>query len=119
MDPQTELQHRETEQDLESQARANAALIAVSLSLTLFWVLNIVKEGNASFKAWLTLLPPVGPLSGLFALATACFILVWVLTRLTHRQSSPRASSFSISLFVIATLLFFFMTFPPILSLFV
>lgn len=103
---------------LEQPRHPNVAaglLLAVSASLNAFWILNLIKEGNAAFKKAITVHAGMGPLSGLYLYSTLIGLLFfallpWILGR---RENSRLFHVASGVLFVSAALLFI-LTFPPV-----
>ena len=94
---------------------ANGALISVALSLHVFWILNLFKEASPSVKEWLTFYNPVGPLSGLFIVSLVAFVLLLLVLsplRIKNQQ-------FALWFFIVSTVLFALMVFPPVFKIFV
>ena len=88
-------------------------LLSVSLSLTTFWVLNLLKEAFPAVKSWLNFAPSVGPLLGLFLAG----ILALGLGLLASARLKPAHLSEEIVAFlcyIVSVWLFFLMVFPPI-----
>lgn len=101
-----------------------AAMYAGSACVTVFWVLIILKESYEGISDLLNFYKPVGPLLGLFLLALVMFALVyyWAVSFLGPDPSVSQLrkhQSRSSKLFVAASVLVFFMTFPPIFDVFV
>jgi len=100
-----------------------AAMYAGSASVTIFWVLIILKESYEGISNLLNFYKPVGPLLGLFILALASFaaIYYWAVSSLgsavpiKQREHQIKASK----MFISASILVFFMTFPPIFDVIV
>ena len=100
-----------------------AAMYAGSASVTIFWVLIILKESYEGISNLLNFYKPVGPLLGLFILALATFaaIYYWAISFLRsvasekQRKHQIKASK----VFITASILVFFMTFPPIFDVIV
>ena len=89
---------------------ATSALVSTSLALHVFWSLNVFKEAYPEVKNLLTFYEPIGPLLGLFIISTFAFILFLSVFRITKVKNQDFAFWF----FVLSTLLFFFMVFPPV-----
>lgn len=98
---------------LRKKSAATATMWAASLSLTVFWIANILKEAYPPVKATFNFYAPVGPLLGLFCLSLIIFLAaVWALAKaeaFTVRISDKA----SFLVYVLATSLFFLMVFPP------
>src|SRR3990167_7677982 len=100
-----------------------AAMYAGSASVTIFWVLIILKESYEGISNLLNFYKPVGPLLGLFILALVSFaaIYYWAVSSLgsavpiKQREHQIKASK----MFISASILVFFMTFPPIFDVIV
>jgi hypothetical protein len=88
---------------------ANSLVITTGSTLTFFWVVNIVKTADKGFSDVLNFYPPVGPLLGVYLLSLVAFALFMVLSR-----SLKVNSAVAFWFYVITTLLFFFMVFPPV-----
>jgi len=100
-----------------------AALYASAASVTVYWISIIIKEAYAGFSDILNFYKPVGPLLGLFILALLTFFVVYyAINSSLSRAKTPIINKHlqkSVTLFVISTVLVFFMTFPPIFDWFV
>ena len=103
------------EQNDTSVAAANTTLVSLALSLHVFWILNLFKEASPSVKEWLTFYNPVGPLSGLFIVSLVAFVLLLLVLsplRIKNQQ-------FALWFFIVSTVLFALMVFPPVFKIFV
>lgn len=100
-----------------------AAMYAGSASLTVFWVLIILKESYEGISDLLNFYKPVGPLLGLFLLALAIFAAVyyWAVSFLGSAvpEKQQKHQTKASRVFVSASILVFFMTFPPIFGVIV
>ncbi len=90
--------------------KAYSALFAAAVSLTTFWLLNIIKESNGGFKSFLNFYPPIGPLLGLFLFSILGFWIAYFLAWLLKIKSQKLLLVF----FIGSAILFFVMVFPPI-----
>lgn len=90
--------------------KANSILWTASLTLTFFWVLNILKEIFSGVKNFLNFYPSVGPLLGLFLLSSL-FTFVAYLIVLSVKPASQKLAFWS---YLISAIIFFLMVFPPI-----
>lgn len=97
-----------------SKNKAISTIWACSLTLTFFWVLNILKEANPAVKNFLNFYPPVGPLLGLF-LVSILFFLTTLLVFPKKGEDQKRA----FWVLIISAIIFFLMTFPPIFEIFI
>lgn len=106
-----------------SSSNSIAALYASSASVTAFWITIILKESYTGFSNLLNFYKPVGPLLGLFLLALFVFAAVYyaVNSKLDGAKvaSLRKHSQKSITVFMVSTILVFFMTFPPVFDFFV
>lgn len=91
-----------------------AALWGASLSLTFFWIINILKEAYPSFKSFLAFYPAVGPLLGLFIAAVLVFLVATFVLVKVNKFTAKFSESASFWVYVVSVLLFFLMVFPPI-----
>jgi hypothetical protein len=96
----------------ETVDMAKPALLAASLSLTVFWILNIFKEAFAPVKKVLGFYAPVGPLLGLFIVCLVVFFAggYVIASRGLDKRLSDKKTLF---LYVGTVILFFLMVFPP------
>lgn len=93
-------------------------LYAGALSLTLFWIMIILKGAYSAVENFLNWYSPVGPLLGLFGIGLLAFFLTNVLFRSQLEQQNAtdltRHQKRAVTLFMVAAVLVLFMTFPPI-----
>ena len=101
----------EEKTDLETQVfLANGYLVAASLTFTVFWVANILKESYPSVKEFLEFYKPIGPLLGLFALSLAALVIFSALFQVVKIKNQNLAVWF----FIVSTVVFAVMVFPPV-----
>ena len=93
-----------------NSSSANSYLISSGLALHFFWILNVFKEAYPGVKGFLTFYDPVGPLLGLFILAAAMFFGFVIVFKIIKISSQAFAYWF----FVITTIIFVLMVFPPV-----
>lgn len=110
--------HSTPQASTQSQAVKSSAsiLYAASVSLTLFWVLIIVKESNASVNTFLNIHKGVGPLLSLFVISILALIVGYVLAMgLLHKAKLDGQKQLKRAFWVliIAVIIFTFMTAPP------
>lgn len=92
---------------------ALAALFAVSLTLHIAWISNLLVARVAYFQTLFNIVPSIGPVSGLYLNSFLSFIILFVLVFLYWRGkdcSHARKTLFSFFLFSLVT--FFVMTLP-------
>lgn len=89
---------------------ANGYLVSAALALVVFWVLGILKAAFPGIKSLLNFYPPIGPLLGLFTVSLIAFVLFVSIFQVVK----IRDQAFAFWFFVISTILFAFMVFPPI-----
>ena len=101
---------------LDKSVATSATLIGAGLSLNLFWILNVLKEAFPPVKEWLTFYAPVGPLLGLFTLSivglVTFMVLMYILLKNAPDKEALEKDSFWV--FVVSTIIFFFLVFPPV-----
>ena len=101
----------EEKTDLETQVSlANGYLVAASLTFTVFWVANILKEAYPSVKEFLEFYKPIGPLLGLFALSLASLVIFSAVFQVVRIKNQ----NFAVWFFAISALAFAVMVFPPV-----
>ncbi len=87
--------------------------------LTVMWIIDVVKEGIAPFKTWLTFVPGIGPYSGVvfFSLVTVVVVtlIVWLATLKSSKQLSLKAAGWVIITSALVQALFLF---PPFYHIF-
>ena len=91
---------------------AISTIWAASFTLTFFWVINIIKEANPQFKNSLNFYSPIGPLLGVFLLS---LFSLFVFT-IVFRVIKPANQKLAFWVLLISSIVFFFMTFPPIIG---
>lgn len=89
--------------------QSNSVQFAAAISLTFFWILNILKETYKSAKDPLNFYPPIGPLLGLFISSIVVFIISLIALRFVKVGSQKTA----FIVLCVSSILFFFMVFPP------
>jgi hypothetical protein len=95
---------------MDNIIKANSILIAASISLIFFAILNIAKESNDFVKNLLNFYPPTGPLLGLFLSSILIFIFIYFLAFLL-KPTNQKAAFFFI---LISSFVFFLLVFPPV-----
>ncbi len=93
---------------------AVAALWGATKALTVFWIVNILKEAYKPVKDVLGFYSPVGPLLGLFLVSLAVFVVVtYVLAKSTNltQKLSEKTTFWA---YAGSVALFFVMVFPPV-----
>ena len=94
---------------------ANNVLISTSLTLTLFWILNILKTANPTAKNFLAFYKPIGPLLGVYIISILSFFLFRIILNSTQKTKIKEGRYNQVLLFyIISVLLFALMVFPPI-----
>ena len=95
-----------------------SALYAGAFSLTLFWITIILKEAYVAVENFLNWYDPVGPLLGVFGVGLLAFFLTGVVFKsLLKKQTADNLTwheKRAAALFMIASVVVLFMTFPPI-----
>ncbi len=89
---------------------ANGYLVAAAIAFVSFWVLGILKVAYPGVKSLLSFYDPIGPLLGLYSVS----ILVFVLFSVIFQFSKIKNQAFAFWFFVVSTILFAIMVFPPI-----
>lgn len=90
--------------------KANCILLAASVSLYFFAVLNIIKEANSNIKELLNFYPMVGPLLGLFSSS----IIIYILSFFVITGVKPSNQKLAFLVFLITAIGFFLLVFPPV-----
>jgi len=95
-----------------------SALYAGSISVTLFWLLVLLKKAYASLGDALRWNDAIGPLSGTFGVGLitliVCFYAIDKMLAGKKSSSLMRHERIAIKSFVVASILVFVMTFPPV-----
>ena len=94
---------------------AFSSVLAVSLSLHIAWIANVLVYRVKAVEVFFTLHPGIGPVSGLYSLTICSFLLFWFLFLLIFRGrdiSHLRERVFWF--FVTSIILFFVMTMPVV-----
>src|SRR3989338_11031296 len=91
-------------------ATVNNVLVSGGLTLTVFWILNILKTAFPTVKSFLTFYEPVGPLSGLYVISILFFVLFISLFTSFKIRSQTKAYW----IYVVSVVLFVIMVFPPV-----
>lgn len=89
---------------------ANGYLVSAALTLMVFWVSTILKAAFPGVKSLLSFYNPIGPLLGLFAISLISFLLFAAIFKVVKIKNQ----AFALWFFVISTILFAVMVFPPI-----
>lgn len=89
---------------------ANGYLVAAALALIVFWVSGILKAAYPSIKSFLSFYDPIGPLLGLFTLSLISFVLFSAIFQAVKIKNQ----AFAFWFFVVSTILFAVMVFPPV-----
>ncbi len=89
---------------------ANGYLTSAAIALVAFWVLGILKVAFPGVKSLLAFYKPIGPLLGLFTVSIIIFIVFSAIFHVVR----VRDQTFAFWFFVISTILFAIMVFPPI-----
>lgn len=92
--------------------KINNYLLSGGIALNVFWISNIAKTANPGVKEFFDFYKPVGPLLGLFIMSSLIFLGSLLLFK-TFKISNVK---FSVRFYIISTILFLFMVFPPILE---
>ena len=90
--------------------QSNSVLYSAGITLTFFWVLNILKESFDGIKSSLNFYPPIGPLLGLFLSSILLFAVLLAIVPLFK----PKNQKLTFWKLVISAIIFVFMVFPPI-----
>src|SRR3989344_5739995 len=91
--------------------KANSYLVSSGLALYGFWILNVFKEAYQPIKDFLSFYGPIGPLLGLFVFSTAAFVLFLIIFNNVFKIKNQ---TFSFWFFVVSTLIFPLLVFPPV-----
>lgn len=98
--------------------RTTGILHGASLSLFVFWLLIILKGAYAPVKSALNFYPAVGPLLGGFVVGIAMFFVGMFLVEKYYEGKSAadveKAEKTAVTVFIVSSVVIFFMTFPPI-----
>ncbi|OGH18334.1 MAG: hypothetical protein A3F31_02985 [Candidatus Levybacteria bacterium RIFCSPHIGHO2_12_FULL_38_12] len=97
-------------QDTPNISTANNVLVSGGLTLTVFWILNILKTAFPMVKSFLTFHKPVGPLSGLYIISILFFALLMFLFTSFKIRSQTKACW----IYAVSIILFVIMVFPPV-----
>jgi hypothetical protein len=102
----------------KSNSMAASSLYGGALSLTVFWLLVVLKAAYQPLSDFLNWYDPVGPLLGTFGVGLLVF-LVGAYAFDTQLKATSAASpgvheKRAALLFMLSIILVFFMTFPPI-----
>ena len=89
---------------------ANGYLTSAAISLVVFWVLGILKVAYPGVKSLLAFYEPIGPLLGLYTVSIITFIIFSAIFHVIKIKDQ----TFAFWFFVISTILFAVMVFPPI-----
>jgi len=101
----------------KKSAQAIAVLYAGSASITLFWVLVIMKAAFKPVKNFLDFYSPVGPLLGVFVAAILMFVVAKYLIAKYFEENHKglnKKEDRAILVYIVSVVLFVFMVFPPI-----
>lgn len=94
----------------QSLTTANGYLVAAAITFATFWVLGILKAAYPAVKSLLSFYDPIGPLLGLYSVS----IVVFVIFSAFFQVVKIKNQSFAFWFFVVSTILFAVMVFPPI-----
>jgi|SRR3989344_9522321 len=97
-------------QDTLYISKANNLLVSSGLTLTVFWILNILKTAFPTVKSFLIFYEPVGPLSGLYIISILFFILLTAI----FISFKIRSQTHAYRIYVVSIILFVIMVSPPI-----
>lgn len=99
------------------ESLALASVFAVSISLQVAWIINLLVARNLAVREWLTFAPDFGALSGIFFVTVVVYLvsLFAVLLWYRHRDCSHQREHV-LWVFVISIILFTLMTTPGIYS---
>lgn len=89
---------------------ANGYLVAIAISFVVFWVLTLLKAAYPALKSTLSFYDPIGPLLGLYTVSTIVFVVFSALFHVVKIKNQVFAFWF----FVVSTIIFAIMVFPPI-----
>ena len=95
---------------MEEGYKANKYLISASITLLLFAFINIFKTALPAFSAMLNFFPPVGPLLGVYLLS----IIIFLFSLGIFSTVKIKNQSFAFWFFVVSTIAFLLLVFPPI-----
>lgn len=95
------------------ETQAIKIIWASSLTLTFFWILNILKEGIPGVKNFLNFYPPVGPLLGLFLFSILSLFIFLII----FNSVKPKDQKLAFWVGLISPIIFLVMTFPPIFKM--
>ncbi len=100
------------------KARTTGILYGASISLTVFWLIIILKGAYSPIKSALNFYPSVGPLLGGFVVGiVAFFVGMYAVEKYYDSRSAAevrKAEKTAVTVFIVASIVVFFMTFPPI-----
>lgn len=96
---------------------ACAVLLAGSVTLHAMWIVNLFAMRLPYFRERLSLLPSVGPLSGMYLKAVGVFVLVFLVSGWYWRgKDCSHQRLHLLKIFLFSTLTFFVMTLPFVYS---
>ena len=95
---------------MEDSYKTNKYLVSASITLLLFALINIFKTAFPAFSATLNFYPPVGPLLGVYLLS----IIIYLISLGIFTAVKIKNQSFTFWFFVVSTIAFLLLVFPPI-----
>lgn len=96
---------------------ACAALLAASITLHVMWIVNLLVVRIPFIAQLYSIIPSVGPISGMYLKAIATFVLVFLIAGWYWRGKDCSHHRRSLlTFFLLSTLIFFVMTLPFVYS---
>lgn len=95
---------------MNMREKANSYFLSAAISLHFFWISNLLKTAYPGVKEFLDFYKPVGPLLSLFILS----ILAFIISLLIFRSIRIKSQNFAVKFYMISTILFVLMVFPPV-----
>ncbi len=92
---------------------ACAALFAASLTLHVMWVVNLLVVRIPLIAQWFSLIPSIGPISGMYLKAVGSFVFFFVSSMLFWRgKDCSHHRTVLLPFFLFSLVCFFLMTLP-------
>lgn len=96
---------------------ACATLLAGSITLHVMWICNLLVVRVPFIREWISVVPSVGPISGMYLKAISSFILVFLVASWYWKgKDCSHHRKHLTTLFLFSTLIFVIMTLPFVYS---
>ncbi|MCX6714824.1 MAG: hypothetical protein NTX72_03345 [Candidatus Uhrbacteria bacterium] len=96
---------------------ACAALLAGSITLQVMWIVNLLVVRIPFIAQLYSIVPSVGPISGMYLKAVLTFVLVFLIAALYWRgKDCSHHRTSLLNFFLFSTVIFFVMTLPFVYS---